>query len=118
MARKRWGGHASGAGQPNTFGCAKCRQEWNRNHTRGESYLNKGTLGRITLTGRVRPVHARKGGGRVCFTRYEYRCEDCGHVGWSRHIEVARKADLARIAPHESDPRGIQRFEKEQGTKR
>ena len=92
-----------GTGQPAQFGCAKCRLKWDRcfrNATKP-----RGRLNRIELTGKVRPVPFGRGGPRVVFTRYQYRCLDCGHVGWSRHHTVAKLADKNGIKPHPDDPR-------------
>jgi hypothetical protein len=74
----------------------------------------RGEIHRMKLTGRVRSVPWGRGGSRVVFTRYEYVCEDCKHVGWSRHFDVAVKADQQGIRPHANDPRGIERFERTQ----
>jgi hypothetical protein len=46
---------------------------------------------RVELTGRKRPYRNRGAmGTRSCHTSREYRCE-CGHVGWSNHIDLARR---------------------------
>lgn len=91
-----------GTGQPNWFGCAKCRLKWDTCYRHGNKY--PGTMDRIELTGRVRKVPLGRGGSRVVFTRYQYRCSNCGHVGWSRHYAVAKLADSKGIAPHHDDP--------------
>lgn len=63
--------------------CSKCA-----------SWESEGRLGfKISPTGarRVRRMN-NAGSGRVDGTyQYEYRCPDCGHVGWSRHSGLARK---------------------------
>lgn len=45
------------------------------------------------LTGRVQ---TRKiigvNAGRSTEKAYQYKCRDCRHVGWSRHIEIHEKA--------------------------
>jgi len=65
------------AGQPISFKCPKCRSRgW-------VSY---------ELTGKTRKRLSQgmnhHGWGD---TSYQYRC-GCGHVGWSRHPDVARRA--------------------------
>ena len=94
----------AGTGQPNNFGCAKCRLRWGGIFYRGSGRY-PGMVRRIELTGKVRKVPWGCGGPRVVFTRYQYRCLDCDHVGWSRHYEVAKVADKQGIAPHPDDPR-------------
>lgn len=98
----------AGTGQPGIFACAKCRKEWSRirlERRYGWAPKEPGLINRIELTGKIRKVPPGIGGYRVVFTRYQYRCLDCGHVGWSRHVEVARLADKKGIAPHPDDPR-------------
>lgn len=84
------GGRGSAAGQPISFSCAKCRicrPDYSR---RGDRY---------ELTGKERPqlssgINLRHWGG----TAYQYRCLDCGHVGWSRHPSVKHVASLRNKA--------------------
>jgi hypothetical protein len=102
----------AGTGQPSAAGCIKCRGEWHLLWRQGLSRLRRGEIDRLQLTGRVRSVPFGRGGSRVVFTRYEYTCLDCGHVGWSRHYDVAKKADAQGIRPHKNDTRGIERFER------
>jgi hypothetical protein len=79
-------GHKTqGAGQPVYFKCAKCRLT--RNAGIGGAELN-----RQTLTGRTRGPYGNRGQRMDKFAR-EYKC-DCGHTGWSRHVDLARKAAL------------------------
>jgi len=86
-------GSNAGTGQPMRFICGKCRKNeykrhrWNNPHTGLDVYAFH-TTGRK----RFRPNYNR-GGGRVDVNWvYEYECvaPRCGHVGWSRHIDVAR----------------------------
>ena len=104
-------------GQQALFGCSVCRREWYMNGQRGESNLNRGQIDDVDLTGRVKSVPPGRGGMRVCFTRYEYKCRGCGHVGWSRHIDLARLADDKGIEPHPWDNRGLERYRKAQKEK-
>jgi len=76
-------GTKAGTGQPITFRCwAERRERWQSFH-RADDHV-------MTMTGRSRPYHGHKG-GRMTTTAYEYRCS-CGHVGWSAHVDAARKA--------------------------
>lgn len=45
----------------------------------------------VALTGRTRLTKHR--GQRQSLTSREYKCQDCGHVGWSKHIDLERKAE-------------------------
>lgn len=52
-------------------------------------YRIKGASGRLELTGRKRTFYPLGNYGlRSSFYTYEYTCGDCGHIGWSRHIEA------------------------------
>jgi len=69
-----------GTGQLVFMRCAMCRRT--QRHQ-----------GHVTPTGkrRYRPNH---NGGRVdVLWQYEYRCLDCEHIGWSRHITLAQRFD-------------------------
>jgi predicted RNA-binding Zn-ribbon protein involved in translation (DUF1610 family) len=99
-------GSNNGTGEPSTFRCAKCRREnpmvkWQLTSatvaTRGSylwRYLNgkaSGYADAVTLTGR-RKKHSTCGIRHGMISR-EYRCSDCGHVGWSRHIGLEALPD-------------------------
>lgn len=80
-------GTNAGTGQPLTARCAKCI-------TKFENLI----LGRARRygdpqpTGKRRYKPNRKGGPRIdTFWLYEYKCGDCGHVGWSRHTDIASR---------------------------
>lgn len=103
---------------PHVFGCSRCRRDWYHNNRRNESYLNKGRISRCEPTGRTKPVPLGRGGMRSVFTRYEYTCLDCQHVGWTRHIDFARKCDMLGIEPCSEDETGRKRFKKVQEKKR
>lgn len=77
-------GGNNGTGQPNNFRCSACRKElW------GDP--DHGWASCVRLTGRKRP-HRGKAGARNSYIDREYTCLDCGHTGWSCHIELAYKA--------------------------
>lgn len=76
-----------GTGQPNWFLCPVNRRANNDAYYAGRNYPVKH---RVELTGRTRPNHSRKIGGRTSPVVREYRCLTCGHVGWSNHIELER----------------------------
>lgn len=69
----------SGTGSPNWFICYRGRKDRGHNH-------------RVKLTGKTKPYQPpRSLGSRSTFTSYEYECE-CGYVGWSNHVDLARLA--------------------------
>ena len=74
-------GSNNGTGWPLTVRCAKCKVHG--------SYSARGTL--LVRTGRARPYRGGNKGARGLLTFHEYRCLVCKHVGWSRHVDIARK---------------------------
>jgi anti-sigma factor RsiW len=76
-------GTNAGTGCPITLRCAKCkRRGWE--HRRGYD---------LEVTGRSRArrraAFERRGIRMIRRWVIEYRCRECGHVGWSRHIDAA-----------------------------
>ena len=77
---------------PLNFRCSKCRHraapfyKADRNPYRNDGWL-------VNLTGRTRDANRRgdAGGGSDIDAR-EYECLTCGHIGWSRHIDLKRQA--------------------------
>lgn len=81
-------GTNAGTGRPLTFQCAICRRS---RYCRGLFMAHRCRHTQVR-TGRTRPLTRQqqgRGGPRVLQHRVEYRCE-CGHVGWSRHVDVER----------------------------
>lgn len=79
-----------GTGSPIAAGCAKCRRQWHGLWRSGSSNW-PGQATRLELTGRTRPYRVKPRttpGPRHGGTAREYRCLDCGHVGWSAHSDV------------------------------
>lgn len=72
-------GTNAGTGQPLTLRCAKCKTTWRRDYGGGTN---------LEATGRTKPVPHR--GIRQTTRKIEYRCRDCGHVGWTQHIDAER----------------------------
>jgi hypothetical protein len=75
-----------GTGAPLTFRCAKCKTKgsW-RDYERGTNW---------EPTGLIRDKR-KKGAGLPRIDQNQqaqYRCLDCGHVGWSRHESVVQHA--------------------------
>lgn len=66
-----------GPGIPLTFRCAKCKV--------GRTY--QGINLEATGKSRKRSDHDF---GRIGKRHVQYKCLDCGHVGWSKHIEANR----------------------------
>ena len=76
---------SAGAGSPIAFVCWRGRQDW-RHKSRHIRMFD------ITVTGRTRPYKPPYGsalGVRSTLTSREYHCE-CGHVGWSNHVDLGR----------------------------
>lgn len=91
-------GTNAGTGHPLTLRCAKCRQSLWRLPERG---LNLEATGRWRLLNANRPigpirtdwpsdVPARAPHLRMTFRLIEYRCLDCGHIGWTKHSDAER----------------------------
>jgi len=79
-------GTNAGTGHPLTFRCAKCKAgglayDWDG---RWVGLRDIGT--RWETTGRIKNGGAY--GCRMSGKKVEYRCLDCGHVGWSSHSTV------------------------------
>lgn len=68
---------SAGQGVPICFRCWRCRRRGGRG----------GTIDRVRILG-SRNTHARHGAVRVTDLEYQYECLDCGHVGWSRHVDL------------------------------
>jgi hypothetical protein len=95
MARRkgyRGGAGGKGTGQPAHFQCSACRRRKPWPPERDPEAWRKGLLLRVTLTGRAKAIGDGKASGRSTNTRLEYKCDDCGHVGWSRHYMLLYKA--------------------------
>jgi hypothetical protein len=73
-------GSNAGTGWPITVRCAKCKV----GHR-----VDRGA--RLVRTGRTKPYRGGNKGVRGLMTFHEYRCLVCNHVGWSRHVDIARK---------------------------
>lgn len=73
-------GTKGGTGQPYWLKCAKCRLSLRRS-----GGMN------LEATGKTLPLskgQRGRGGRRVLQLRVQYRCLDCKHVGWSRHVDA------------------------------
>lgn len=75
-----------GTGSPMYFHCAKfTRLSFRERDITREPHT-------VTLTGRTKPrPHDGRRGPRSTDTYREYKCS-CGHVGWSAHIDLAKRA--------------------------
>lgn len=78
-------GTNAGTGQPLTLRCAKCRAA-------RSLAVHDGT--NLEWTGRTKPAPHKS--IRQTNRKIEYHCLDCGHTGWSQHIDAER---LIRRAP-------------------
>ena len=76
-----------GTGSPNWFLCFRERRENWRKRRRHQ----------VLLTGRYRPYRSPRGsvhGSRSSWVSFQYRCTTCGYVGWSNHVDLARRAGI------------------------
>jgi ribosomal protein S27E len=73
-------GTNAGTGQPLTFRCAKCKvgRRW---YESSEDRVGCN----VEATGKTRGKIRERHWGRMLSYYVQYRCLDCGHVGWSRH---------------------------------
>lgn len=78
-------GTNAGTGQPISFQCSHCRQQ-----NRWMGFKRRGGAHAVRWLGRWRHTRPGTGGVRNSYWSFEYECGDCGHVGWSRHIEAQR----------------------------
>lgn len=85
-------GTNAGTGQPYWFRCRTCRNKYPAHAVRSSAEERKGAIDRVEFTGRAFAVRHGNGGSRVAFTRFEFKCLDCGTVGTSRHIDLHDKA--------------------------
>jgi hypothetical protein len=103
---------SAGPGQPIRFKCNMCR--------RWRSQLVPPRTGlKWEATGNIRELFSPTAGsgGRSDTSRvHEYRCNECGHVGWSRHKDVARASvkkaaslrfDVLLVKAQADDPRSV-----------
>lgn len=77
-------GTNAGTGHPLTLRCAKCRlgRDWRRHSDRGT---------RLEATGKWKRICALEypiAHLRLTWRRIQYRCLDCGHIGWTRHVDA------------------------------
>ncbi len=85
-------GRGKSAGQPLDFQCSACRKTKYQMFPRRRFPESHGLVLDVTLTGKAKAVNDGRANGRSSNTRVQYKCNDCGHVGWSRHVEIFRKA--------------------------
>ena len=92
----------AGTGQPLIFGCSKCRRRWSawKLSRFAPARPMPGTVDRVKLTGRKRKRRrselAHTPTARTGREAREYRCLDCGHVGWSFHSDLELKERCKR----------------------
>ena len=82
-------GTNAGTGQPYAFKCANCSRHWWRGSIGTTQHGRE-----YKATGKIRPLASGQrggGGSRMVPFRIQYQCLECGHIGWSRHKDVARQ---------------------------
>lgn len=85
-------GTNAGTGKPLTLKCAKCKKipTWYTDHQGKRDW--HATPGTIVRTGKVRGEPKPYGSHlRMLGEHHQYECLDCGHVGWTRHVDILRK---------------------------
>jgi len=84
---------SSGTGSPVWFMCPGERRDRNRAYSyRTRSFMYEARRHDVTLTGRTKPYRGKALGTRSTRVSREYECSTCGHVGWSNHVDLARRA--------------------------
>lgn len=89
-------GQSAGAGSPCYFQCWACRKKKPYHYEDDPRAWRNGAKTRVRLTGRTRAHYTKRGsalGGRNDHVSREYECLDCGHVGWSSHIDLKGRED-------------------------
>jgi hypothetical protein len=83
-----------GTGYPIHFACSQARRIWHGSSDEQSARTSRERREHVVeLTGRTRPTKRDgKGHPRKSWTTYEYRCS-CGHVGWSSHKDLERRAN-------------------------
>lgn len=78
-------GSNNGSGWPLYFWCAACKKRpgW------GQLSVRPGR--EVVRTGRTKSYTGGNLGVRGLNTFHEYWCTDCGHRGWSRHVDIAKR---------------------------
>ena len=78
-------GRSFGTGYSLTFRCAKCKvgRDWKGHSTAGTN---------LEATGfsKPRPKSDRQLGIRTTDRMIQYHCRDCGHYGYTKHIDAER----------------------------
>lgn len=99
-------GRGKSAGQPLYFQCSACRK---RKGYPPNRLWDKGLILDVTLTGKTKAIGDGNANGRSSNTRVQYKCDNCGHIGWSRHVDIFRKAQRAGIPTAGSEPRKVRK---------
>jgi len=81
-------GSNAGTGQPIHFFCSKCRKRGEHRFAGSSGHRNGWS---VIRTGRTKPYRGGNRGIRGLATFHEYKCVDCEHVGWSRHVDMRDK---------------------------
>ena len=80
-------GRSSGAGFPLTLRCYACKRKYSYSLSLGR---RRDTGTHLESTGRTRRGRYPRGhihGIRQTDRQIEYRCLDCGHIGWTQHSD-------------------------------
>ena len=88
-------GTSAGTGRPLHFQCSKCRlRKWSHSLSEPSEWTQRrGRVGHVKLTGKRRELFDGNAGCRNSEWSFQYKCHDCGHVGWSRHTDLERVWD-------------------------
>lgn len=87
------GNRSHGTGSPIAFQCSACRRSkgFGDRFDRMEG-SRRGRADRVELTGRMSASKTKlRSYARQTAISREYRCLDCGHVGWSTHVDLEQR---------------------------
>jgi hypothetical protein len=76
-------------GGPYWFVCSACRRKRDIDYP---YTLMRGLVQRVILTGKEKKA-SRDSHGRADRVSRQYKCMDCGHVGWSKHTDLKHASD-------------------------
>lgn len=85
-------GTNAGTGKPLHLKCAQCKKQTKRTWLSGGRIIYTSLTGRLVRTGKVRGEPKPYGSHlRMLGEHHQYECLDCGHVGWTRHVDILHK---------------------------
>lgn len=83
---------------PHDWKCGKCNRKSDPYRLSADRKIYIARTGKPVPTGRVKHPDAYR-------PSIEYRCEVCGHVGWSRHPRAVAQARIRGFVPLFASPK-------------